>query len=204
MNRNEKNNDHKRCNDSNQYSESSIRSDYARLTKTLIAKGLTLTTMESCTSGQIVSLVTDTEGSSAVVKGAYVTYSNEAKIMQGVPAEIIEKYGVYSKETAAAMAMTCRKSYKSNIGIGVTGTLGNVDVNNADSVPGHVYFAIDIDWNGDMDSSGADEEIGVKSYADRNIYVYERELMRWPTRYQYKLEIARAVVDELLHKLFIK
>ena len=183
MNRNEENANHKKYDVPDQYSEASIRSDYERLTKTLIEKGLTLTTMESCTSGQIVSLVTDTEGSSAVVKGAYVTYSNEAKIMQGVPAEIIEKYGVYSKETAEAMAMTCRKSYKSNIGIGVTGTLGNVDVNNADSVPGHVYFAIDIDGE---------------------VSVYERELLRWPTRYQYKLEIARAVVDELLHKFFTK
>lgn len=183
MNINKKNESCGKQDGCGQYSEASIRSDYERLTKTLIAKGLTLTTMESCTSGQIVSLVTDTEGSSAVVKGAYVTYSNEAKIMQGVPAEIIEKYGVYSKATAEAMAQTCRKSYKSNIGIGVTGTLGNVDVNNADSVPGHVYFAIDMDGE---------------------VSVYERELMRWPTRYQYKMEIARAVVDELLHKFFIK
>ena len=204
MNRNEENANHKKYDVPDQYSEASIRSDYERLTKTLIAKGLTLTTMESCTSGQIVSLVSDTEGSSAVVKGAYVTYSNEAKIMQGVPAEIIEKYGVYSKETAAAMAMTSRKSYKSNIGIGVTGTLGNVDVNNADSVPGHVYFAIDIDWNGNRENSGAGEEMDVKAYGGRNIYVYERELLRWPTRYQYKMEIARAVVDELLHKFFTK
>ena len=72
-------------------------------------------------------LITDTEGSSAVLKGAFVTYCNEAKIMQGVPAEIIDRYTVYSNETAGAMAQACRKAYNANIGIGVTGTMGNVD-----------------------------------------------------------------------------
>ena len=74
------------------YNESDIRNDYKKLTKLLIELGMTITTMESATSGQIASLITDTEGSSAVLKGAFVTYCNEAKIMQGVPAEILEKY----------------------------------------------------------------------------------------------------------------
>jgi nicotinamide mononucleotide (NMN) deamidase PncC len=50
----------------------------------LIKKHLTVSTMESATSGQIASLITDTEGSSAVLKGAFITYCNEAKIMQGL------------------------------------------------------------------------------------------------------------------------
>ena len=77
------------------YNESDIRNDYKKLTKLLIERDMTITTMESATSGQIASLITDTEGSSAVLKGAFVTYCNEAKIMQGVPAEILEKYTVY-------------------------------------------------------------------------------------------------------------
>ena len=59
------------------YDEKEIRADYRRLTKLLIEKKLTITTMESATSGQIASLITDTEGSSAVLKGAFVTYCNE-------------------------------------------------------------------------------------------------------------------------------
>ena len=51
------------------YDEKEIRADYRRLTKLLIEKKLTITTMESATSGQIASLITDTEGSSAVLKG---------------------------------------------------------------------------------------------------------------------------------------
>ena len=56
------------------YNESDIRRDYRKLTKLLIERGMTITTMESATSGQIASLITDTEGSSAVLKGAFVTY----------------------------------------------------------------------------------------------------------------------------------
>ena len=87
-------------NNSKVYHEADIRNDYRKLTKLLIEKNLTITTMESATSGQIASLITDTEGSSAVLKGAFVTYCNEAKIMQGVPAEVLDTYTVYSKETA--------------------------------------------------------------------------------------------------------
>ena len=115
------------------YNESDIRNDYRRLTKLLIERGMTISTMESATSGQIASLITDTEGSSAVLKGAFVTYCNEAKIMQGVPAEILDKYTVYSKETAEAMAKACAKVYEANIGIGVTGTMGNVDPANPEA-----------------------------------------------------------------------
>lgn len=123
--------------------ESRIREDYHRLTKLLIERKLTITTMESATSGQIASLLTDTEGASAILRGAFITYSNEAKIKQGVPAEIIRRYSVYSKETAEAMANACRKAYSADIGIGITGTMGNIDPENAEaSVPGRVFFAI--------------------------------------------------------------
>ena len=163
------------------YDEKEIRENYRRLTQLLISRNLTITTMESATSGQVASLITDTEGSSAVLKGAFVTYCNEAKIMQGVPAGIIDKYTVYSKETAGAMAKACRKAYNANIGIGVTGTMGNVDPANPDaSVPGQVYFAIDTDGN-------------VKAY-----YV---ELPPQPSRLAYKLAVAEEIYEELVKRL---
>ena len=160
------------------YNEQEIRNDYRKLTQLLIEKQLTITTMESATAGQIASLITDTEGSSAVLKGAFVTYCNEAKIMQGVPAETIDIYTVYSKETASAMAETCRKAYGADIGIGVTGTMGNTDPANAEaSVPGQVYFAICV--------RGKTE-------------TFYRELPPQPTRLMYKLAVAKEVVDVLL------
>lgn len=121
---------------------SKVDETYSRITKQLIQRKCMITTMESCTSGFIASLITDTEGSSAIMKGAFVTYSNEAKVMEGVPKEVIDEYGVYSKETALEMARTCRKKLSSDIGVGVTGTFGNPDPANADSVPGEVYIAV--------------------------------------------------------------
>ena len=156
------------------YSEREIRANYEELTKLLIRKHLTITTMESATSG------TDTEGSSAVLKGAFVTYSNEAKIQQGVPREIIEKYTVYSEETAAAMARACLQAYSADIGIGVTGTMGNVDPANPEaSVPGQVYFAIAV----------RRDEIRVVSYS--------MELAPQSTRLMYKLAVAEEVYEVL-------
>ena len=122
--------------------EPAVRQKYERITHLLIQKGLFITTMESCTSGQIASLITDTEGASAIMKGAFITYSNEAKIMLGVPEAVIRECGVYSADTALCMADVCRKAYAADIGIGVTGSFGNVDPNNKDSVPGEVFFAI--------------------------------------------------------------
>ena len=124
-----------------------VHEQYNALTKALIEKGLSITTMESCTSGLIASLISDTEGSSAIFRGAYITYSNQAKIQAGVPSEIIEKFGVYSIETAVAMAAACRKAFSADIGIGVTGSMGNIDPANGDSVPGEVFFAIDFKGN---------------------------------------------------------
>lgn len=160
------------------YSEAAIREDYRRLTQLLIEKQLTITTMESATAGQIASLITDTEGSSAILKGAFVTYSNEAKVMQGVPKEILDRYTVYSKETAQAMAEACGRTYGADISVGVTGTMGNIDpANPAASVPGQVYFAV-----------------CVKGQA-RTYYV---ELPPQQTRLAYKLAVAKEVCDAVM------
>lgn len=101
--------------------------------------------------------------------------------MQGVPAEIIDTYSVYSKETAEAMACACAKAYLADIGIGVTGTMGNVDPANPNaSVPGQVYFAIKI---------------------HNTVSSYYVELEPQPTRLAYKLAVAKEVYDKLIEKL---
>ncbi len=78
------------------------------IVKKLIDTHTTISTMESCTSGLIASMITDTEGASAIFPGGYVTYLNETKILNGVDANVIEKYGVYSRECANAMAETAQ------------------------------------------------------------------------------------------------
>ncbi len=159
--------------------EAKVRGKYEILTKRMIEQGSTITTMESCTAGQVASLITDTEGSSAVLKGALVTYSNEAKILQGVPEKIIETYGVYSAETAAAMAVACRNTYRADFGVGVTGSFGNADPNNPDSVPGEVFFAI---------------ALGEETQC------FHCRIPVQPSRLCYKLYMADVIVDVLLQQ----
>ena len=197
------------------YHEQEIREHYHKLTKLLIEKNYTITTMESATSGQIASLITDTEGSSAVLKGAFVTYCNEAKIMQGVPAEIIERYTVYSRETAEAMARACMKAYGAQIGIGVTGTMGNVDPANQEaSVPGQVYFAIGMELGEEAeDKEGlnseartVDEKEGLNAGAETEagrpvVESFHLELAPQPSRLMYKLAVAEEVYKVLIEKL---
>ena len=112
--------------------------------KTLIEKQTTISTMESCTSGLIASMITDTEGASAIFPGGYVTYSNKTKMLVGVDEQVLRQYGVYSRECAQAMAKTIQEKLHTDISIGVTGTTGNVDPNNADSVQGKMFFCIRI------------------------------------------------------------
>ena len=157
--------------------EAAVREKYDRLTRRLIGAGKTITTMESCTAGQIASLITDTEGASAVLRGAFVTYANEAKVMQGVDRRIIDTFGVYSAETAAAMAKAAGQAYGADIAVGVTGSFGNVDPNNADSVPGEVFFAV---------------------AAAGSVIVRHCTVPAQPSRLHYKLYMADVIADAIL------
>ena len=151
---------------------------YQEITKALIEKKLTISTMESCTSGLIATLLTNIEGSSKVLKGAFVTYCNEAKIQQGVPHETIEEYGVYSTETSIDMAKTCKIAYGADIGVGVTGTASNVDSKNADSISNKVYFSIK---------------------TDKDTYNFHFYTSPEPNRFYWKMTIAKTIGGQLLN-----
>lgn len=108
----------------------------------LIETHTTISTMESCTSGLIASMITDTPGASAIFPGGFVTYANETKCLAGVDAAVIEAYGVYSPECAEAMAFSAQKKLNTALAIGITGTTGEVDQKNVDSVLGVAYYCI--------------------------------------------------------------
>jgi nicotinamide-nucleotide amidase len=109
----------------------------------LTQMGLTLAVAESCTGGQLAAAVSDIPGSSAYFKGALVPYRNEAKISFGVDAELIENYGVISKECAVALALSARKLFNTDVGIGVTGVAGPSE--QEEKPVGLVYIAIDVE-----------------------------------------------------------
>lgn len=102
----------------------------------------TISTMESCTGGALASLITDISGASSVFKYGAVTYSNEYKIKMGVSSDVIDKYSVYSMETAREMAKAISNFTSSDYGIGITGKLGEVDPNNLYGDNNRVFICI--------------------------------------------------------------
>jgi nicotinamide-nucleotide amidase len=101
---------------------------------------LTLATMESCTSGLLASTITDVAGAAQYYTGGYVAYSARMKMGLGVSADIIEKHGVISAETAEAMAAAARRNLDADYGIGITGVAGNDEVEG--KPPGTIHIAV--------------------------------------------------------------
>lgn len=88
-------------------------------------RGMTIGFAESCTAGMISSKVGDIPGSSDVLWGGIVSYSNEVKMnVLGVPCEILKKHGAVSEECAAAMAEGARRVLGCDITVSVTGIAG--------------------------------------------------------------------------------
>ena len=107
----------------------------------LISINKTISTMESCTGGGVVNAITNIAGASEVLKFSAVTYSNEYKIKMGVSSQVIDKYSVYSMETAREMSKNISIFSNSNYGIGITGKLNRVDKNNLYGLDNKVYIS---------------------------------------------------------------
>ena len=101
--------------------------DMEKLVKLLINKKMTIATMESCTGGSLAGSITNIDGSSEVLKFSAVTYSNEFKIKMGVDSNIIDKYSVYSMDTAKEMSRKISDFTNSDYGIGITGKINRSD-----------------------------------------------------------------------------
>jgi nicotinamide-nucleotide amidase len=110
--------------------------------KNLIVRKKTIATMESCTGGFIASSITNVEGASNILKFSAVTYSNEFKIKMGVDPEIIDKYSVYSAETAKDMSKKISDYTNSDYGVGVTGKLKRADENNLHGEDNKVFISL--------------------------------------------------------------
>ncbi|MDP8968094.1 MAG: nicotinamide-nucleotide amidohydrolase family protein, partial [Actinomycetota bacterium] len=82
----------------------------------------TIAVAESCTGGLLCARLTERPGSSEVVRGGLVVYSNAAKVeLAGVAAALIEHAGAVSQEVAVALADGARAALGADVGVGVTG-----------------------------------------------------------------------------------
>lgn len=91
----------------------------------LRTKGMTLSTAESCTGGNIAQLITSIAGSSDYFKGSVVAYSNEIKEQfLGVPHQVLVEHGAVSEQTVIAMAEGIRTRFGTDYAISVSGIAG--------------------------------------------------------------------------------
>ena len=89
------------------------------------ARGVTLATAESCTGGLIAGALTEIAGSSDVVLGGFMTYSNEMKhTILGVPQNLLDKYGAVSEAVAGAMAEGALRKSNAMVAVSITGIAG--------------------------------------------------------------------------------
>jgi len=102
---------------------------------------------ESCTGGRVLALLTEIPGSSAVLWGGVVSYSNESKIaLLGVEADLVRRYGAVSPEVAKTMAYCMQKKSGVDWAAAVTGIAGPGG--------GSAVKPVGTVWIGCYDSSG--------------------------------------------------
>jgi PncC family amidohydrolase len=123
-----------------------MNGDLARLAnatvRALVARGETVSSAESCTGGLITKVITDIPGSSAVLTGGCVSYTNEVKMnVLGVDPDIIARVSEVSAECAAAMARGAGEKFGSTYALSTTGYAGPTGGTEKDPV-GTVYLAL--------------------------------------------------------------
>jgi nicotinamide-nucleotide amidase len=97
----------------------------AKIQETMIARGLTLSVAESCTSGLIGARFTDAAGSSGFFRGGILAYADQVKQdLLGVPAEVLRTEGAVSEAVVKAMADGCRRKVGTDYALAVSGISG--------------------------------------------------------------------------------
>jgi nicotinamide-nucleotide amidase len=88
-------------------------------------RGLTIGVAESCTGGLLGARLTAIPGSSDVVLGGVIAYSDVLKTsLLRVPEALVEAHGAVSEPVVRAMASGARAATGASIGVGITGIAG--------------------------------------------------------------------------------
>jgi len=91
----------------------------------LAAEQRTVAFAESCTGGLCAARLTDLPGSSAVLMGGVVAYSNAAKReLLGVGQDLLEAHGAVSEPVAKAMAEGACQRFAADVAVATTGIAG--------------------------------------------------------------------------------
>jgi len=80
---------------------------------------------ESCTGGLVAAAITEIPGSSEVLLGGFVTYSNEAKVeLLNVSHDVLDTFGAVSIATAWSMAQGALEATDADLAVAITGVAG--------------------------------------------------------------------------------
>jgi nicotinamide-nucleotide amidase len=140
------------------YAEDTV--DLASVVLDLCAeRGLHIAVAESCTGGLLGARLTAIAGSSAVVLGGVIAYSNSVKErLLGVASESLVRHGAVSEQVAVEMAAGAREATGAEIGISLTGVAGPGG-GTADKPVGLVWIAVNV--------SGQLRTLGTRFIGDR-------------------------------------
>ena len=106
---------------------------------------LTIGVAESCTGGLLGTRLTAVAGSSDVVIGGVIAYSNALKTsLLGVAETLLAEHGAVSEPVVQSMASGCRRATGAAIGIAITGIAGPGG-GTAEKPVGTVWIASDLD-----------------------------------------------------------
>jgi len=116
------------------------QSELLRITEYIKENSLLLSTAESCTAGQMISLLAAVPGAGQLLESGYVVYSPEAKQrILHVQAETINRYGLTSEQVAGEMAYGALTGGPATVAIATTGVAGPDSIEGI--APGTVCFA---------------------------------------------------------------
>jgi len=106
--------------------------------------GHTVALAESCTGGLLGARLTAIPGSSDVVLGGIVSYSNDVKVAHlGVDPAALAEHGAVSEPVVRQMARGARERLQATIGVGITGVAGPGGGSGEKPV-GTVWLAVDV------------------------------------------------------------
>lgn len=137
-----------------------------RAGRALQAKGLLLTTAESCTGGGVAQAITEIAGSSEWFDCGFIVYSNASKIeLLDVPAALIAQHGNVSEEIAEAMAQGALANSNAHITMSTTGIAGP-----GGAVPGKPVGTVCFGW-----------VMGHHTHTERLVFAGDRHAVRQQT-----------------------
>jgi nicotinamide-nucleotide amidase len=121
--------------------DAEMRALAERVLEACRARKWLVATAESCTGGLVAASLAGIAGASDVLERGFVTYTNAAKHeMLGVPADVLERHGAVSEQSARAMAEGALRNSRAAVTVAVTGSAGPGG-GSAEKPVGLVHFA---------------------------------------------------------------